>query len=473
MKHMKSMATLLASVYSASVIAQICPSDPRCIDNPYGAGNPYKANGLMNPYSEYGSQYSNKSWANPYATNAPKIYDQQGNYRGRLSNTPNDPESISNPYGQYGNKYSPQSIKSGVMPHGQPLKVVPQESMNDYGGEYMPITSGNPTVGQVLIGTAVLLGVLVIKAVVAGIIESVNSSKSPIQNNTKTVKSSPSNPDAYIKENNLSGAEANRIGNWYLYSTAEKNPALAYKYLVYAADQGQAQAAFSLATMFRDGNGVQKNPQKSFVYFKQAADNGYLPAKIITADLYYKGVGVEQSHTSAFKYYLQAAEEGDLNAMASVSALYRIGQGTDANPSRARKWATESAAKGNPLGMLQLSMVELTGTDGPQDMNKFFELSQMAAASNQPVILSNLGYAYENGIGTEVNVQTAVTYYQKAADKRVPHAVMALARIDETGSAGKVNKEEALKLYGIASSLGVPGAKTKEMLLKRQMDLSK
>src|SRR5688500_17135165 len=31
--------------------------DPNSLANPYGAGNPYKADGLMNPYSEYGSPF--------------------------------------------------------------------------------------------------------------------------------------------------------------------------------------------------------------------------------------------------------------------------------------------------------------------------------------------------------------------------------------------------------------------------------
>ena len=28
-----------------------CPYDYNCLDNPYGAGSPYKSDGLMNPYS--------------------------------------------------------------------------------------------------------------------------------------------------------------------------------------------------------------------------------------------------------------------------------------------------------------------------------------------------------------------------------------------------------------------------------------
>src|SRR5262245_39580779 len=88
--------------------AQSCPYDPRCLDNPYGAGSPYKADGLMNPYSQYGSPYSNKSWTNPYATDAPKLYDSQGDYRGRLSTNPYASDSTANPYGPYGNPSAPK-----------------------------------------------------------------------------------------------------------------------------------------------------------------------------------------------------------------------------------------------------------------------------------------------------------------------------------------------------------------------------
>lgn len=89
-----------------------CPYDPNCLNNPYGAGSRYKADGLMNPNSQYGSQYSNKSWSNPYATDAPKIHDSQGNYRGQLSSNPYAPDSTSNSYGRYGNKFSPDSINN-------------------------------------------------------------------------------------------------------------------------------------------------------------------------------------------------------------------------------------------------------------------------------------------------------------------------------------------------------------------------
>ena len=91
----------------------------------------YATIGLMNPYSQYGSPYSNKSWRNPYATDAPNLYDGQRNYWGSMSTNPYDPDSVSNPYGRYGNPYSADSINN---PYGagnpystEPIFVVPSQ----------------------------------------------------------------------------------------------------------------------------------------------------------------------------------------------------------------------------------------------------------------------------------------------------------------------------------------------------------
>ena len=98
--------------------------------NPYGAGSRYKADGVNNPYSNYGSAYSNESVSNPYALNAPKLYDNEGNYRGRLSSNRYDPESVSNPYGRYGSRYSPDSVNN---PYGAGGPYKSDSPNNPYG----------------------------------------------------------------------------------------------------------------------------------------------------------------------------------------------------------------------------------------------------------------------------------------------------------------------------------------------------
>lgn len=98
--------------------------------NPYGAGSQYNPNSINNSYGEYGSPYSDKSATNPYASNAPKLYDSEGNYRGKLSSNPYDPDSISNPYGRYGSQYSPDSINNR---YGAGSEYAPDSPNNRYG----------------------------------------------------------------------------------------------------------------------------------------------------------------------------------------------------------------------------------------------------------------------------------------------------------------------------------------------------
>jgi hypothetical protein len=111
-----SLGALFAIVSAPGPAHATCPYDPACLSNPYGAGSPYQADGLMNSYSQYGS--ANKSWANPYATDPPKLYDQWGNHRGRLSTNPHLGDSIANPYGQYGNPYSLVALDASSGPAG-------------------------------------------------------------------------------------------------------------------------------------------------------------------------------------------------------------------------------------------------------------------------------------------------------------------------------------------------------------------
>lgn len=88
------------------------PYDPDSTSNPFGAGSPYNPDSINNQFGIYGSPHSNRSANNPLATNPPKLYDSQGNFRGNLSANPHDPDSTSNPYGRYGSEYSPDSINN-------------------------------------------------------------------------------------------------------------------------------------------------------------------------------------------------------------------------------------------------------------------------------------------------------------------------------------------------------------------------
>lgn len=143
MKTLLKIVLLFSAVAFSSAFAQVdlgnLSANPFLKDstsNPFGGGNQFDPKSIKNPYGQYGSVYSNKSATNPYATDAPKLYDSQGNYKGKLSTNKFDPESISNPYGKYGSVYSPDSINnpfgagspyskdSPTNPFGSGLKII-------------------------------------------------------------------------------------------------------------------------------------------------------------------------------------------------------------------------------------------------------------------------------------------------------------------------------------------------------------
>jgi hypothetical protein len=107
------------------------PYAPNSLSNSFGTGSPYNPNSLTNSYGTFGSPYSDRSSTNPFATNPPKLYDSQGQYRGNLSANPYDPNSTSNPYGRYGSKYSPDSLNN-PFGAGSPYK---QDSPNNRFGK--------------------------------------------------------------------------------------------------------------------------------------------------------------------------------------------------------------------------------------------------------------------------------------------------------------------------------------------------
>lgn len=113
--------------------------------NPYGGfstaapGADTHADSVTNPTGRFGSRNGAASANNPYAVDAPKLYDDAGQYRGKLSANPFDAESTANPYGRYGSAFSPDSINnkygagspyhpdSPYNPHGHGLKIFGKE----------------------------------------------------------------------------------------------------------------------------------------------------------------------------------------------------------------------------------------------------------------------------------------------------------------------------------------------------------
>ena len=106
------------------------PFAPNSTSNQFGAGSQFNPNSINNSFGKYGSPYSPQGATNPYSTGGPKLYNNQGNFRGNLNNNPYDPNSVSNPYGKYGSKYSSESINN---PYGAGSRYKTDSPNNPYG----------------------------------------------------------------------------------------------------------------------------------------------------------------------------------------------------------------------------------------------------------------------------------------------------------------------------------------------------
>lgn len=127
-----SLLVLIPVTLHAEYLGDLSSNElnPNSIFNDIGAYGALSPTSPRNSIGLYGSPVSPYSATNPLAIDAPRLYDQEGNYRGKLSTNPLDPDSVSNPLGRYGSSLSPDSLKN-PLGAGNPLD--PGSPTNPYG----------------------------------------------------------------------------------------------------------------------------------------------------------------------------------------------------------------------------------------------------------------------------------------------------------------------------------------------------
>lgn len=125
-----------------------------------------------------------------------------------------------------------------------------------------------------------------------------------------------------------------------------------------AAERGLADARFRLATMYRDGLGVDKDEEKAILLFTQAAENDHKKATLLLGSIYYRAVTKAAGNNSiskqawndtqqkAFYWVNKAAEQGHLSALYCLGSMYLAGYGVNKNRDKAMFLFIEAAESG-------------------------------------------------------------------------------------------------------------------------------
>ena len=98
----------------------------------------------------------------------------------------------------------------------------------------------------------------------------------------------------------------------FFYAEDYANAVMSFKK---AAEQGNAEAQFSLGNMYVEGHGVPQDDQQAVSWFRMAAEQGFAPAQVNLGVMHTQGQGVEQDLVEAHKWFNIAGGAVDEDGM--------------------------------------------------------------------------------------------------------------------------------------------------------------
>lgn len=137
-----------------------------------------------------------------------------------------------------------------------------------------------------------------------------------------------------------------------------KSLALATK----GAKEGHPGAQMLLATMYKDGVGVEQSFTEAKVWYEQAGKQGHVLAQFHLGVMYEQGVGTPQDYTQAMHWYGKAGELGFNYAQFNLGVMFLQGRGAEPNAGVAREWFSRSCDGGIQMGC---EAAELLGAGAP------------------------------------------------------------------------------------------------------------
>ena len=114
-----------------------------------------------------------------------------------------------------------------------------------------------------------------------------------------------------------------------------------------AAEQGDIDSQYMLASLYRRGAGVKQDMPLAARWFSAAAEQGDRAAQANLAEFYANGYGVTQNYATAAKWYREAARKGDTDSQFSLGLLYHQGRGVVQDFALAMQLYQEAAEKGH------------------------------------------------------------------------------------------------------------------------------
>ena len=137
-----------------------------------------------------------------------------------------------------------------------------------------------------------------------------------------------------------------------------KDPAKAVPMLEKLVTEGDIEAAYYLALIYRNGLGVPQDLEKGFVWLKRAGDGRYVGAYAQLGAAYLDGTGVPRDVTNGLFWLQRSVQAGDKAGMHALGRAYMDGDGIRVDLASALELIQRSADLGFEPGRRDLPLVK-------------------------------------------------------------------------------------------------------------------
>ena len=160
----------------------------------------------------------------------------------------------------------------------------------------------------------------------------------------------------YIKDADSGNPEAQyQAGLAYKKSSDNVDLQRAFDLISKSANQGYAQAQFTLGEMYEKGDFVRQDYDQAISWYEKAASHNILQANTCLGDIYYN---VKRNYAKAREYFVAPAKKGDPKAEYYIGLMFELGQVTQMNYGQAIEWYNKAAEQGYEDAIIALRRIE-------------------------------------------------------------------------------------------------------------------
>lgn len=245
------------------------------------------------------------------------------------------------------------------------------------------------------------------------------------------------------------------IGKCFLYGKGvEKNEKRALKYLVEAAQDGNAEGACLCGECYEKGIGTEKNSLTAISFYEYSANQNYARGLSHLGRCYLGGVeGVEKNIGKAIKLLKSATEQKDPLGECYLGLCYLMGCGVDRDIEKGKKLLEESADAGVSKAQLIMGDIYHAGDIVERSDKTAMRWYAPSAENGNAEAQFKLGMCYYLGQGMERCADKAVEWFRKSAEQEYLDAKGFLGKCYYCGDGIEQNDEAAFEnLYSVRNN---------------------